>query len=98
MTDDGLQMTDKTLVGEIVQTFFIKGRGRVLVIDVDSPPAAVRPGDSLEIRWPEGRVLRTRLEAFEPGAVAVDTTIGLLLPRDMDSMENPVGAALWRSS
>ena len=85
------------LVGEVVDTFFIKGRGRVLVIDVESSPAHVGPGDSVEIRWPEGRVLQTRLEDLEPGAFPVDTTIGLLLPGDLDSLENPRGAKLWRS-
>jgi hypothetical protein len=91
-------MTDTALVGEIVQTFFAKGRGRVLVVDVDSPPAGLGQGDPVEIRWPEGRVLEVRLGAVELAAGQYESTIGLYLPRELDSLEVPVGAKIWKSS
>lgn len=84
------------LLGVVVDKFTTQKSGLVLVVDVDAPPAKVSPGDTVEIRWPGGRSLHTRLDDVSLAGGTSRSTIGMHLPEEMHSVDVTRGAQVWK--
>ena len=86
-------------LSSVEDTFAITGRGVVLVPGVPRGEKKyfVRVGDSLEIRKPDGQRLLTRVAGIEMCSPPSKIGIPLLLPRDVQKEDVPIGSELWHA-
>ena len=85
-----------SFLSKVEDAFAITGRGVVLIPGIPQEGGrSVKVGDALEIRQPDGRRIITRVAGIEMGSRIRSAPI--LLPRDLQKDDVPVGSELWHS-
>jgi hypothetical protein len=88
-------------IGKVSDTFDITNRGMVILTDT---PVAHLPqdlklkiGDPIELRVGGNPILQTNIAGLEHCDPRTPTQLlGLLLPREVEKKDAPVGAEVWK--
>ena len=93
-------MSALSLLSRVEDTFAITGRGVVVVpgIPDDGKRYFVRIGDTLEVRRPDGQRLLTTVAGIAMVNSPRKIGIPLLLPREIQKDDVPIGSELWHSA
>jgi len=93
-------MNVTSFLSRVEDTFAITGRGVVVIpgIPQDGKKYFVRIGDALEVRKPDGQRLLTSVAGIEMVNSPRKIGIPVLLPRDVQKEDVPIGSELWHTA
>jgi hypothetical protein len=86
-----------TFISKVEDVFEISGRGCVVVpgVPVAFSGAALKIGDRITLKRPNGSEIETILRGFEMGSRHPSRCIPILLGKDVNKQIVPIGTELW---
>jgi hypothetical protein len=88
-----------TFLSKVEKVFMIEGRGCVIapgLTETTPPEIALRPQDPIELRKPDGAVIRTQITAVEfLDGPKRKSCIAIVLPSNFLKSDIPTGTEIW---